>query len=201
MFLAGPTRLSNLKQHLDQFGTVHGSESLYFAVRVDTRSTPDWKKIIFLQHWGSAGQRHSPVTRWPDPHCQLRTRPSFDERGFFRREVRDRSYIGREARRTRHRRYRRHTYHTDSVAGTRRYCTHPQRKRIRRINSHSYGTVARLRWPVTVIPQIYFPLHVRTSTMSTFARRTPRSHVELDVLTYMWLTCARGVENKSAVWP
>ena len=40
-----------------------------------------------------------------------------------------------------------------------------------------------LRWPVTVIPQIYFSLHVRTSTVSTFARRTPRAHVELDVRT------------------
>ena len=60
-----------------------------------------------------------------------------------------------------------------------------------------YTHSALLRWPVTVIPQIYFSLHVRTSTVSTFARRTPRAHVELDVRTWK-LTCARGVKNKSA---
>ena len=33
---------------------------------------------------------------------------------------------------------------------------------------------------------------------STCARQPClRSHVELDVRTYMWLTCARGVKNKS----
>ena len=39
-------------------------------------------------------------------------------------------------------------------------------------------TVARYGHPADL-----FSLHVRTSTVSTFARRTPRAHVELDVRT------------------
>jgi len=43
--------------------------------------------------------------------------------------------------------------------------------------------ISSLRWPVTVIPQIYFSLHVRTSTTYTCARRVLRVNVEFYVRT------------------
>ena len=57
-----------------------------------------------------------------------------------------------------------------------------------------YATVARYGHPADLFftPRAHVNFHVRTSTMSTFARRTPRAHVELDVRTWK-LTCARRV--------
>ena len=67
-------------------------------------------------------------------------------------------------------------------------------KRIASIaNSWRRQHYCRLRWPVTVMPQVYFSLHVRTSTMSTCARRTRRAHVDMVDVRTSTFTCARRV--------